>query len=112
VGEFMLLIGIFKFSYLNFAVMPLAIAITVGILAGSTLIFGAVYMLRMFQGVMFGEKTLQTAEFKDVTFTEALVLVPIALLVMVMGIAPNIFIRLSEPATKELLDLVISKINK
>ncbi|MCU0437860.1 MAG: NADH-quinone oxidoreductase subunit M [Raineya sp.] len=112
VGEFMLLIGIFKFSYLNFAVMPLAIAISVGVLAGSTLIFGAVYMLRMFQGVMFGEKTLKTAEFKDVTVSEALVLVPLAILVLVMGVAPNIFIKLSEPATKELLDFVISKINK
>jgi len=109
VGEFMLLNGVFKYTYFNFP-MGAVWGLVAGFIAGSTLIFGAVYMLRMFQGAMFGEKTLQTTEFKDISVTEALVLVPLAILVFVIGVAPNIFVKLSEPATKELLDFVISRV--
>jgi NADH-quinone oxidoreductase subunit M len=109
VGEFMLLTGLFRY-YFSYFPYPLFVSISLGVIAGSTLIFGAVYMLRLFQGAMFGEKTLQTKEFKDITLNEAFVLVPLALLVFIIGVAPNIFINLSEPATKELLDMVIMKI--
>lgn len=105
VGEFMLLSGLVQ-AYMG----DPTFSVSIGAIAGLTLIFGAVYMLRMFQGAMFGEKTLITNDFKDVTFSEAMVLVPLCIMVFVIGVYPNLFLKLSDNAVKDLLDYVIPRI--
>ncbi len=91
VGEFLLLSAVFKQN------------MYLGGIAGLTIIFGAIYMLRMYQQVMFGEKTAYTQSFKDVTWQEGLVLFPLTVMVFLMGIFPNPFLQLSAPAVGELL---------
>ena len=105
VGELLLLNGIVR-AYFN----DPAFAIGIGAVAGLTLIFGAVYMLRLFQGAMFGEKTAVVAGFREINFSEAMVLVPLCVMVLLMGVLPNLFLKLSEPAVKDLLDFVIPRI--
>jgi len=105
VGELLLLNGIVR-AYFN----DPAFAIGIGAVAGLTLIFGAVYMLRLFQGAMFGEKTAVVAGFREIKFSEAMVLVPLCVMVLLMGVLPNLFLKLSEPAVKDLLDFVIPRI--
>lgn len=105
VGELLLLNGIVR-AYFAEPVF----AVGIGAVAGLTLIFGAVYMLRLFQGAMFGEKTVVTTNFRELNFSEAMVLVPLCVMVFLMGVLPNLFLKLSEPAVKELLDFVIPRI--
>ncbi|MBA4853919.1 NuoM family protein [Emticicia sp. BO119] len=94
VGEFLLLKGVFdKNAWL-------------GGIAGLTIILGAVYMLRMMQRSMFGESNQVTAKFKDVKGTEVAVLLPIAAVVLLMGIFPNVFLKITEPAVNSLLQLI------
>ncbi|MCS7027192.1 MAG: NADH-quinone oxidoreductase subunit M [Bacteroidia bacterium] len=94
VGEFLLLSGLFQKNVWLAAV------------AGLTIIFGAVYMLRMFQGVMFGEKTEHTQNIKDLSLTENLVLLPLVILVFWIGMYPSTFLNLTEPAVQAMLKAI------
>ena len=92
VGEFLLLKGVFDSHML------------LGIMAGLSIVLGAVYMLRLFQKSMFGEKKDSSISIKDVTGSEAIVLLVISVLVLFMGVFPNFILKVSEPASLELLD--------
>lgn len=82
VGEFMILLGAFK-TYPIF-----------GIFAVSGMILGATYMLWMYQRVMFGPVTVEANKtLKDLNTREIVTLLPIAILIFVMGIFPNLFLR-------------------
>ena len=94
VGEFLLLQGVYQYNT------------WLGIIAGTTIILGAVYMLRMFQKAMFGQTTDLTASFTDLSFNEKAVLIPLATLVVVMGIAPNFFLKMTEPAVASLMQVI------
>jgi NADH-quinone oxidoreductase subunit M len=94
VGEFLLLSSVFSFNG------------WLGAIAGLTLILGSVYMLRMFQMSMFGPKSKWVEGFQDLTFSERAVLLPLVIMVFWIGIYPNTFLNISEPAVKNLLQLV------
>jgi NADH-quinone oxidoreductase subunit M len=94
VGEFLLLSGVFKANA------------WLGAIAGTTIILGAVYMLRLFQKSMFGHKSAFTEHFADLTTSERAVLLPLAFMVFWMGLYPNSFLKLTEPAVSNLLQLV------
>jgi NADH-quinone oxidoreductase subunit M len=95
VGEFLLLAGVFKFNPWYAGV------------AGLTIILSAVYMLRLFQGVMFGNRNEDTEVFTDLTLPEKVTLIPLALMVFWIGMYPAPFLKLTEPAVGELLKLVV-----
>lgn len=94
VGEFLLLSGVYQYN--NW----------MGAIAGLTIILGAVYMLRMFQGVMFGEQNAITATFHDLTRTEKAVLIPLVIMVFWIGLHPNTFLSLTEPTVGHLLGII------
>jgi NADH-quinone oxidoreductase subunit M len=97
VGEFLLLSGVFKYNA------------WAGAIAGTTIILGAVYMLRMFQGSMLGERTGFTETLRDVNGTEIAVLAPLAIMVIWIGIFPNSFLSISEPAITQLLAQIMKQ---
>jgi NADH-quinone oxidoreductase subunit M len=76
-----------------------------GVLAGLTIILGAVYMLRMVQKSMFGETNEVTALFKDISGSEVLTLLPLVIMVILMGVFPNVFLKITEPAIQHLLEI-------
>ncbi len=80
VGEFLLLIGIFEYSWIAAAV------------AGLTVIFSAVYMLWMYQRTMLGPAGPASAEVSDLSWREAAVFFPLVILVLWIGIAPGMFL--------------------
>ena len=87
VGEFLILLGSWKVYPVLTAVSALGV------------IFGAVYMLWMFQRAMFGPITHKKNEsLVDINFREKLVLAPLVVLIFVMGIAPNLFISKMKPS--------------
>jgi NADH-quinone oxidoreductase subunit M len=92
VGEFLILLGTFQ------ANRPLAVV------AGTGVIFGAVYMLWMFQRVMFGPITHdENKTLKDLSMREIAVMVPIVVAIFVMGIFPNIFLSKMDASIKAFL---------
>jgi NADH-quinone oxidoreductase subunit M len=90
-GEFLLISGVFKYQHI------------MGAVAGLTIIIGAVYMLRTYQRTMLGETSLETENFTDLTAYEKAVLIPIVIMVIVIGVYPDLFLRVSEPAVMKLL---------
>jgi NADH-quinone oxidoreductase subunit M len=94
VGEFLLLSGVYQYNG------------WLGAIAGLTIILGAVYMLRMFQGVMFGEQSTHAVGFRDLTGTEKMVLVPLVVMVFWIGLHPNTFLSLTEPTVGHLLGII------
>ncbi|TAE40637.1 MAG: NADH-quinone oxidoreductase subunit M [Runella slithyformis] len=94
VGEFLLLSGVYEFNK------------WLGAVAGLTIILGAVYMLRLFQKAMFGGKSSLTEHFADLSLSERAVLLPLAIMVFWIGLYPNSFLKLTEPAVNNLLQMV------
>jgi NADH-quinone oxidoreductase subunit M len=93
VGEFLLLFGVFEYNT------------WLAVFAGLTIIFGAVYMLWMFQRTMYGEAKEATASFTDLTRQEIIVLVPIVAIILWIGIYPNLFLGLAEPTVRSILSV-------
>lgn len=92
VGEFLILLGGWKANPGLTAVSALGV------------IFGAVYMLWMFQRVMFGPlKNPENQELKDLSGREVLVLVPLIVAIFAMGVFPNFFFEKMGPSIERFL---------
>lgn len=92
VGEFLILLGSWKANPGLSAISALGV------------IFGAVYMLWMFQRVMFGPiKHEENKELKDLNFRELAVLAPLLVAIFFMGIYPNAFLSKMNPSIDRFL---------
>jgi NADH-quinone oxidoreductase subunit M len=97
VGEFLLLSSVFQWNiYMVTA-------------AGLTMIFGAVYMLRMYKKVMHGETNALTITFTDISGSETLALSIICALIIIIGIYPQPILHISEAAVNHLFNTVNPK---
>jgi len=97
IGEFLLLNGVYQFDF------------WFGLVAGLSIIFGAVYMLRMYKNVMQGETNALTSTFVDVTGSEKLTLIIICILIIGIGVYPQPILHLSEAAVDKLLLTISTK---
>ncbi|MEN6317470.1 MAG: NADH-quinone oxidoreductase subunit M [Syntrophaceae bacterium] len=98
VGEFLILVGTFE-KYKIFAIM-----------GASGVIFAAVYMLWMFQRVMYGEVTNpKNMALKDLSKREWAVLLPVLLFIFWIGVYPTPFLRTTESSVKNLLGQIDKK---
>lgn len=93
-GEFLLLNGVWNYN------------VWLGGVAGLTIIFGAVYMLRAYGLAMFGEANRETAQFQDVNANEWVVLGVIAGLVVVLGFFPQLVLNLTDGSVNKILGAV------
>ena len=89
IGEFLILVGTFKQEALGF--QPFAIVAAIGV------ILGAVYLLWMYQRVLFGpvhepEADGHRVHLTDLTSREIFVLVPFVVLIFWIGIYPKPFL--------------------
>jgi NADH-quinone oxidoreductase subunit M len=92
IGEFLILLGAWKTNPGLSAISALGV------------IFGAVYMLWMFQRVMFGPiKHKENHELKDLNGREMLILAPLVIAIFAMGIYPNFFFEKMEPSIQRFL---------
>lgn len=94
VGEFLLLNGVWNYN--NW----------LGAAAGLTIIFSAVYMLRAYGLVMFGEANRQTENFADVDRREWVVLGALAGMVLLFGFFPQIILNLTDGSVNRILGAV------
>ena len=95
VGEFLVLLG-------TFGVNP-----THAAFAATGVILSAVYMLWMYQRVVWGEVTkLENESLTDINGRERLILVPLAILIVWMGVYSNHFLRPMDASVARLLSRV------
>jgi NADH-quinone oxidoreductase subunit M len=99
IGEFLILIGAFKSDFLNHHAYA--------IFAASGVILAAVYMLWMYQRVMFGKITNPSNEsLLDLSKREITVLVPIIIFIVWIGVYPSTFLNKSAASTKQLIEKI------
>ena len=97
VGEFLTLLGAFESPFLNNHIYT--------IFAASGVIFAAVYLLWMFQRVMFGENANpKNHHLKDINKREWALLVPIVIFIVWIGVYPSTFMKYSENSSKALVN--------
>ncbi len=100
VGEFLILLGAFK--------SPVLDSWWYTVFAASGVIFAAVYLLWMYQRVVFGEVTNpKLNSLKDMNFREILVMIPIFIFIIWIGIYPSTFLNVSEKTSAKIIKQVL-----
>ena len=99
VGEFMILLGSFHGG---------AFSKIYVVLAATGVILAAVYMLWMFQRVMFGTPDKTNAALPDLNARELVVLLPVLLFIVWIGVYPKPFLNRMEKS----VDVVVTKVRQ
>jgi NADH-quinone oxidoreductase subunit M len=94
IGEFLLLVGIFEANGWLAAI------------AGLTILFSSIYMLWIYKRTMLGKPFDSSQRIKDINFAESIPLIPLVIMVIWIGIFPNFFLHLAEPAIREIINLI------
>jgi NADH-quinone oxidoreductase subunit M len=98
VGEFLILVGAFQVNR------------TVAALATTGIVFAAVYLLWMYQRVIFGSVTHdENRRLPDLTPREWAILAPVLVLIVWIGVYPAAFTRPTEAAVEALIAQVQAK---
>ena len=88
IGEFLIILGAVEFNKF------------IGLLAGTSLIIGVCYMLWMFQRVFFEKPKPDCQAFTDLSAGEILTFLPVILLILGMGIFPQVFLKRVTPTAQ------------
>jgi NADH-quinone oxidoreductase subunit M len=95
VGEFTILMGIFKANWVW------------AVFAALGIILGAAYMLWMYQRVFFGEVTNEkNKDLKDLTLREQWTLIPLVIIAFWIGLYPKPFFERMAPSVDRILQRV------
>lgn len=97
VGEFLVLLGSFNSAVLG--------SIWYVVFAATGVVFAAVYMLWMFQRVVFGEsRHADNAKLVDLNWREIGLLLPILLFIFWIGVYPSTFLSRTEASMQRVVD--------
>jgi NADH-quinone oxidoreductase subunit M len=109
VGEFLTMVGMFQSQILSVA-GGLNLNYIAAMLAGTGVIFAAVYLLWMVQRVFFGMVTNdKNKTLADLSWREIGLMVPLLILMVYMGVFPKPFINRAEPSIKMLHERVMQQ---
>jgi len=93
VGEFTILLGTFKSN------------VVYAVIAAVGIILAAIYMLWMYQRIMFGKVTnSENEKLKDLNLREKIILIPLIVAIFWIGIYPVNFFKKMEPSVKSLIE--------
>jgi len=92
IGEFVIIYEVFNFD------------LSMGLLSASTLVFGAVFMLRAFQLSMFGFPKIDS--FKDLTLNELAVFLIVGAMILFLGVYPQLLKDFMEPCLNNIVNSV------
>ncbi len=99
VGEFLILVGSFNSSFIPSKWFT--------IFATSGVILSAVYMLWMFQRVVFGKITSESnSKLNDLSKREIGLLIPIIIFIVWIGIYPSTFLKITTNSSKNIVTLM------
>ena len=100
VGEFLILLGSFRSN------------VSFGVLATTGVVLGAVYMLWMFQRVMYGQITKEeNRQLKDINKREMTILVLIVFFVLLMGLYSQMFFKKMDVSAASYLENLQAKVS-
>ena len=103
VGEFLILLGAFRSQFTNVIFV---------VFAATGVILAAVYMLWMFQRVMFGEVTNpKNKNLPDLSKREIVVLVPVVIFIIWIGVYPKPFLKPMEATVNAMIKRVEQRVN-
>ncbi|MCS6804284.1 MAG: NADH-quinone oxidoreductase subunit M [Acidobacteriota bacterium] len=103
VGEFLVLVGTYT--------SKIAYARWFTVLAALGVILSAVYLLWLFQRVFMGEITNpENAALADVNAREKMAMMPLVVLVIVLGVVPNWFLRKMDPAVRAVMPAAVTAV--
>jgi len=88
VAEVLIILGAFKYN------------IYIGFLAATSVLIAMLFMFKMISSVLYGDTNERTKNFQDLRAHELIAIVPLALLILAMGIFPNYFIKNIEPTAQ------------
>ena len=94
VGEFLILLGAFQAN------------LTLGVVATSGVVLAAVYMLWMFQRVVWGDVGEANSKLQDLSLREWLVIAPLLVLMVWIGVYSDTFTRRTEVSSRHLIQMV------
>jgi NADH-quinone oxidoreductase subunit M len=94
IGELLVLIGAFRSSWL------IALPVAFGIL------FGAVYLLWLFQRVFLGNYKCSINNLKDLDLRECVTIIPLIILIFWIGLYPKPFLKTMDASLKHFLKKV------
>lgn len=89
VSELLLIIGGFEYS------------LVVGLVTATTLLIAILFIFKVMQKVLYGEKRLES--FEDLRTYELFSIIPLALLILAMGIFPNYFLEKIKPTAHQFI---------
>lgn len=97
IGEFLLIRSVYGYNWI------------IGLVIGSTLVFGAVYTLRAYQLSMYGPS--KNFSFPDLTWNEWLVFFILVVIIVIIGVYPQLVIDFVQPSLTKLIGNVESSKN-
>jgi NADH-quinone oxidoreductase subunit M len=99
IGEYLTLMGAF--------ISPIYDNVVFAVLGATGVVFAAVYLLWMWQRVMFGTNdNTANQNLKDISKREWIMLVPIVVFIVWIGVYPKTFTSISENSTKQLIEKI------
>jgi NADH-quinone oxidoreductase subunit M len=96
IGEFLLFTGVFTSTATQYNVV-------FTVVAGLTIILGAMYTLNMIQRVFFGKTNALTERAVDIAMNEKMVLCVIVLVIVVVGVYPRPVLEMTKDAAEFIL---------
>jgi NADH-quinone oxidoreductase subunit M len=112
VGEFLIMLGMFQSHVLDavFSYPGWNWNYVATMLAGTGVIFAAVYLLWMVQRVFFGKVTNdKNRKLSDLSWREIGLIVPLLLLMVYMGVYPKPFLSRSDESVKAIQERVVGR---
>jgi NADH-quinone oxidoreductase subunit M len=92
IGEFLSIIGIYEENSI------------IGVVCATGVVFGVLYMLKLYRGVMLGEQSSKEIEkFVDLHLYENFALIPLIILIIYIGLAPNYVLEVLDVSVQKLL---------
>ncbi len=96
IGEFLSLLAAFKYSPWT------------SILAATGVVLSACYALFLLNRVVFGEKSPHLIHMRDMTYTESMILLILCSGAILMGLFPNIILKVVTPELVKIVTIVLS----
>lgn len=93
IGEFLTILGMFSAS-------P-----TISVISALGIVLGALYMLRLYRDIVFGHPDSAIAKFSDLRASEMTALLPLVILVVLLGLAPNLIFSLTDLPVENLVKI-------
>ena len=76
------------------------------VIATLGILLNAVYFLRAYQRIFWGENSNKDMNFTDISLMEIITILPLTILIIVLGVYPSPLIDIIEPTVQRIIDII------